>query len=291
MYVFQKSKQAMTDDYVWNMKLPGSIDPLFSSCGHFRHTREKSMTNLPCAFHISHKKVAATYLDGRVHSLNKGGILCVSIGNQLMCHLHVATVHTYRSLTHLSSHLASLYWCHQPRWCQGGLKSAWAIAKVIDRRSAPRWKSPVIYSAAPLQFHGKVFHLDVAAYMCYCDCKCICVRAGGAGCWLPKTPPLQFPHDEEELLFSALFPWGSIVVCLLYVSKGNQKLLWRKPRHTLYFKYTVITPHCKNLPTLLLRFLIPVCSFPEQRINSSLLHVRSRTQAAEEEARRHISLP
>ncbi len=50
---------------------------------------------------------------------------------------HMHSTHLSFSHTHLSSNLVSLYRCHQPWWCQGGLKSAWVIAKVIDRLTRP----------------------------------------------------------------------------------------------------------------------------------------------------------
>lgn len=76
---------------------------------------------------------------------------------------------------------------------------------------------------------------------------------------------------------------------LCCMSGENQKLMCKKPKDILdSSKRKVITPHCQNSPSVLLSFQTPVCSFPKQHINSSLLHVRRKSEATMEEAKSHI---
>lgn len=111
--------------------------------------------------------------------------------------INVRSPHTHLSLslTHLSSHLVSLYRCHQPWWCQGGLKPAWVIAKVIDRLtrlyaqlSTENYLSFIqrLKPLAPQELHTLFFCHDETAYMCNCECKCMCVGRGwNVGFWRP----------------------------------------------------------------------------------------------------------
>lgn len=93
----------------------------------------------------------------------------------------------------------------------GGLKSAWVIAKVIDRLA--RLYAPLstenylsfiqwLQSSAPSRVSHTVFYHNVA--VCICNCTYVGMGRGvSVGFWRPLNGSF---HKDEEVLFLACFP-------------------------------------------------------------------------------------
>lgn len=173
-------------------------------------------------------------------------------------------------------------------WNLHGWSPEWLIASLVCTLRSQVKITCHLFSGLspqfPQEFHMLSFR-EVA--VCVCNCTCMCT-----GMWRVSAsgdPCIALSMRWRRGFVLGPFPEGSIMLCC--VSDGNQKLLRRKPKDILYcFKRKVITRHCQNSPTVLLRLQIPVCSFPKQHINSSLLHVRRKSEATVEEAKSHILL-